>query len=231
MYFKITNENECHHNFQYVDGLNILKEPFNDDPNSKRFTGGLYFADVKNIFEYIEYGVYLREVILPTENKEFKMVTDHNGGLRANMIMLGKKYDLFEVETFKYLIENGADIHTKNDHVITICARLGHSDIVKYLIENGVVDIDAGTFDNALSWSSRIGDLEMVKYLIGKGANINSKNNKALYNSIFFGNLEIVKYLVENGADIHADNNYALYLCEQYWKDDIKNYLLNYIRD
>ena len=27
-FFKITNKEECHNGFQYIDGLNILKEPF-----------------------------------------------------------------------------------------------------------------------------------------------------------------------------------------------------------
>ena len=31
MYFKITNAEENHNGFQYVDGLNILKDEFNDD--------------------------------------------------------------------------------------------------------------------------------------------------------------------------------------------------------
>ena len=44
MYFKITNAKENHHGFQYVDGLNVLIEEFNDDPNDSCCAGGLYFT-------------------------------------------------------------------------------------------------------------------------------------------------------------------------------------------
>ena len=30
-YFKIINQNKKHHDFQYIDGLNILKGEFNDN--------------------------------------------------------------------------------------------------------------------------------------------------------------------------------------------------------
>lgn len=44
MYFKITTKEENHYGFQYVNGLNILKEPFNDNPNESCCAGGLYFT-------------------------------------------------------------------------------------------------------------------------------------------------------------------------------------------
>ena len=72
MYFKITNKEENHHEFQYVDGLNVLKEEFNNDPNDSCCAGGLYFTDAANIFEFIDYGVYLREISLPVDNPDFK---------------------------------------------------------------------------------------------------------------------------------------------------------------
>ena len=30
IYYKITNENENHHGYQYKDGLNVLEEPFDE---------------------------------------------------------------------------------------------------------------------------------------------------------------------------------------------------------
>ena len=102
MYYKITNEKENHHGFQYVNGLNILKDEFNDDPNQSCCKGGFYFTDIANIFKFISYGIYVREVILPISNTNFKIIKDDDKW-RANMIILGKRYDLYSVETFKYL--------------------------------------------------------------------------------------------------------------------------------
>ena len=56
LYFKITNADENHHGFQYVNGLNILKEEFNDDPNQSCCAGGLYFTDAANILKFLGYG-------------------------------------------------------------------------------------------------------------------------------------------------------------------------------
>jgi len=62
LYFKITNSIENHHGFQYYDGLNILKEKFNDDPTASCVPGGLYFTDAEHILEFLDYGIYLRAV-------------------------------------------------------------------------------------------------------------------------------------------------------------------------
>ena len=89
MHFKITNRNETHNCHRYDTGLNVLKGKFNNDPNQSCCTGGLYFTDVVNIFEFLDYGVYLREVSLPTDNADFRVVKDKTKW-RANMIILGK---------------------------------------------------------------------------------------------------------------------------------------------
>lgn len=57
-FYKITNETEIHHSFQYKDGLNIDILHFN--PTSKCSAGGLYFADINNIFNFLDFGIYIR---------------------------------------------------------------------------------------------------------------------------------------------------------------------------
>lgn len=61
VFYKITNLTECHHNFQYKDGLNVLTEPFNYNSNDSCCVGGFYFTDIKNIFKFVEYGCNVRE--------------------------------------------------------------------------------------------------------------------------------------------------------------------------
>ena len=223
MYFKITNAEENHHGFQYADGLNVLIEEFNDDPNQSCCAGGLYFTDAANIFEFLDYGVYLREVILPTDNADFKMIKD-NDKWRANMIILGKRYDLFNVDTFEYLIECGANIHADDDYALKCSAENGHLDVVKYLIEKGT-DVHADD-DDALQLSAGNGHLDVVKYLIEKGADVHDKDDYALRLSAGNGHLDIVKYLIEKGANIHADNDCALGWSAEYGHLDVVKYLI-----
>uniref|UniRef100_A0A6G6AE34 Ankyrin repeat-containing protein n=1 Tax=Borely moumouvirus TaxID=2712067 RepID=A0A6G6AE34_9VIRU len=179
LYFKITNELECHHDFQYVDGLNILKEEFNNDITATCVSGRLYFSDSDNICKFLDYGIYLREVILPTNNPDFQMIKDPEGDkYGANMIILGKRRYLRDIDTWEYLISVGINIHADYDYPLRWASENGHLEVVKYLIEKGA-DIHADN-DYAIRWASQYGHLEVVKYLIKKGANIHADNDYSL---------------------------------------------------
>lgn len=98
-YYKITNDQECHHGFQYKDGLNIDMLPFSHEGSC--VAGGLYFTTAEYIINFFDYGSNVREIFLPTENPSFRMVMDPQGDKwRANMIILGKKYPLSLIRIF-----------------------------------------------------------------------------------------------------------------------------------
>ena len=106
------------------------------------------------------------------------MVKDKIGDKwRANMIILDKLYDLFNVGTFKYLIEKGADVHIENDYALRYSAENGHLDVVKYLVEKGA-DVHADN-DYALKYSARNSHLDVVKFLVEKGADVHAANDFA----------------------------------------------------
>ena len=186
MYFKINDGK--YNGFQYVSGLNILKEEFNVNCHNPCCANGFYFADIANIFKFINYG-YLTEVTLPcsalsgsssatllpcsalsgssSDNPDFKMIKDpKEDKYRANMIILGKRYDLSKVETLKYLIENGADIHADNDAIFRYNAENGNLDIVKYLVENGA-NVHAEN-NAAFSWSAYYSHWDVYQFLKSK---------------------------------------------------------------
>ena len=133
IYYKITNKEECHNGYQYVDGLNILDKMF--EPNGSCVVGGLYFTTIEHIFKFLDYGCYLREITLP---KDCQWVQDPAGDkFRADKIILGKKYDLADPSTFQFLIEKGADIYAENNRALSYASWFGHSEVVKYLINAG----------------------------------------------------------------------------------------------
>ena len=41
------------------------------------------------------------------------------------------------LEVVKYLVENKANIHAKNDYALRLASGNGHLEVVKYLVENG----------------------------------------------------------------------------------------------
>ena len=121
-YYKVTNENENHHSFQYHDGLNILTGSFNGNVNNSCCKGGLYFTTSNNIYKFIGYGVHIREITLSTDDPSFKMVQNKSGDkYRSNMIILGKKYNMFDIETilqFKlYLSDKFVNYVSQNGYV------------------------------------------------------------------------------------------------------------------
>ena len=91
-YYKVTNKNECHNGYQYKDGLNILKEEFNDDPTASCVPGGFYFTDYEHLPKFFEYGTWIREVTIPTDARVIK---DPDGDKwRTDKIILGNKYHI-----------------------------------------------------------------------------------------------------------------------------------------
>ena len=215
MYFKVTNKDENHYGFQYIEGLNVIKDKFDDNPEHSCCAGGLYFTNIVNIFKFLNYGIYLREVTLPTSNTEFKMIKDKSDDKwRANMITLGKRYDLFNVETFKYLIKKGADIHADNDFALGWCAKNNYLDLVKLLVEYGA-NINADN-DYSLRLGAENGNLDIVKFLVESGANIHANDDDALISCVCNGYLNVVEYLVACGADIHARDDSVIRLSMYY---------------
>jgi len=63
-FYKITNKNELHNGFQYVDGLNIDTIPF---CTAECAAGGLYFANKANIFHFFNFGMNIRTVQIPDD--------------------------------------------------------------------------------------------------------------------------------------------------------------------
>ena len=226
-FFKITNKEEKHHGFQYTNGLNILKEPFAETGSC--VPGGLYFADITSILQFLNYGVYLREITLPLNDPDFKIVKDNNKW-RANKIILGKKYNLWEKETFEYLVSVGADVHADINFAVRLASEKGYLDVVKYLVELGEQGspIQPARIDNSVA--------VVTRDKVSVGADIHSNNDYAIRYASQQGHLDVVKYLVELGehrspvqparidnnnvvvardkvsvgANIHAVNNFAV---------------------
>ena len=133
-YYKITNFEENHNGFQYKDGLNILDKPFEEKGSCVR--NGLYFTTLEHIQKFYCYGVNLREVHLPVDDPEFRMVMDPDGDkYRANKIILGKKYSLFDPETYRIF---GLDI-SQNKYLIDDACSYGRTDVLMWWSKSNIL--------------------------------------------------------------------------------------------
>lgn len=247
-YFKITNINECHHDFQYRDGLNVLVEEFNDNPDDSCCAGGFYFTTIEHIHRFYDFGINLRVVTLPTNDPTFKMVMDYEGDKwRANQIILGEKYSLDDLETYKkfdipyptlytiaknnllniakFLLETSNIRKKKNMNFSLVAAtRAGNIKMVQLLIQHGAYIHTQ--CDYIFEIAAMNGDLEMIKFLVENGININDDDCIVFQRVVKRGQLKIVKYLVEKGVDIHVRNDKVLEYAVTHCHFDIAKFLI-----
>jgi hypothetical protein len=219
MYLKILKGKENHNGLQYHTGL--VKDILPFEPEGSCVSGGIYFTTPKHICKFLGYGVWVREVTIPNRAR---MVQDPEGDKwRANKVVLGTRKHLGKVTTWKWLVENGTDIHAGCDWALRNAASRGHLEIVKYLVDNGA-NIHACN-NSALRSSAENGYLAVVKYLVEHGADIHACDDYALSWSAAKGYLEVVTYLVENGANIHTCDDEALKTADLHGHTKIVKYL------
>ncbi|KAF5655423.1 ankyrin protein [Fusarium sp. NRRL 25303] len=88
---------------------------------------------------------------------------------------------------------------------VAIAALYGHTDMVKYLLEQGL-DIEAeGQFGTPLRSACLMNRRSTVEELLKRGANINTEERKgnALYVAAAKGHVDIVRILLDEDADLH----------------------------
>jgi len=231
LYLKITNPKENHNGFPYHDGENVLIGEFNDDPTASCVRGGLYFTDIEHILEFLNYGTYVRVITLPINDPDFKMVKDGKNKWRANKIILGKRYNLCDVSTFQYLLDQGADIHAiANKKVFRWACKNGYLEVAKWLWQLGneissPINIHAHD-EYAFRYACEKGHLEIAQWLHLLGNKLSSPIDIHAYNEHAFecacekGHLEIAKWLyilgneIGSPINIHADDEFAFrYAC------------------
>ncbi len=112
------------------------------------------------------------------------------------------------LQLVKYLVENGANVHTENDEALIYAVQENKLEIVKYLVEVGKMDIHNGYM---VYIAASNGYLDILKYLVKKGANFRYEDEAPLIRAAAYGHNEIVEYLLSIGSDVHAKNDQALY--------------------
>jgi len=114
-------------------------------------------------------------------------------------------------EVVKVLLENGADIHARNEYgwtaLMWAAAMNPNSGVAKALLEAGA-DVNAKEKDGKTALFYAVGK-NSIKVLLAGGADIDARDKDGKTALMYAAgkdnaNPEVVKALLENGADVHA---------------------------
>lgn len=95
-----------------------------------------------------------------------------------------------------------------SEYLLTISIIHGHINIVRYLIDNNIIN-STKNYDDCIKYACANGHLQIVKYLINF-INNNDVINKSFEFACRHGHLDIVIFLISYNANIHYGNNLPL---------------------
>jgi ankyrin repeat protein len=130
------------------------------------------------------------------------LLSDNTAGLLSLFVARS------DVETVRYVLHHGADVHAYDDDALRYASANGLTEVVAVLLEHGanVHAVD----DCALRMASANGYKDVVALLLQHDANVHAVKDTALRRASENGHRDIVGLLLDHGADVHAADDWAL---------------------
>jgi|GEM_PF-2622158 len=141
------------------------------------------------------------------------------------------------LETAKFLVDEGANIHAKDANhgkkPVHTAARKGHANIVEFFLRNGVgIDDNDKEGRTLLYYAVLGGHLEAVKFLVGKGANIHAGNTygvKPIHAAALSGHKNILEFFLNRGISVNEpskDNCTPLHCAAHAGESEVVKFLI-----
>ncbi|BCS83583.1 putative ankyrin repeat protein [Cotonvirus japonicus] len=136
---------------------------------------------------------YVRQVFLPETNN--KLIHNYKANhYVASKIIVDFPYDMSDINTIKWLIQQGANPCNRNLLRWAVIKNL--LDVVKFLIEEvGVEYQSIYNYHTELSIAAFEGHADIVKYFVNLKINVEEYHNLALHIAAFRGNSKIFIFL------------------------------------
>lgn len=129
------------------------------------------------------------------------------------------------IDSVRYLVQRGGNPTIMMESMFTLAAAGGYLDIMKFLKEHD--RYHQIDYHDALRRASYAGQLNSVKYLIeSKMADIHFDEDIALRSAAGNNQFDVVRYLIEAGADIHVKNERPLQTASALGNMEIVKYLI-----
>jgi len=200
-YFKITSHDECHHGYQYQNGLNVLDKPFAEEGSC--VPGGLYFTTLEYLHEFYGYGVWIREIQIP---EDAKMVKDPGGHKwRADRIILGEKHSLFDVKSIQKL-----NLEVDENYVNRASGE-GRVEMLEWLKQS---KFEMAYSHIAIDLASGDGHLNVLEWWKNSGLEL-KYTEEAIDDASMEGHVKILEWWKNSGFILKYTNNAIDYASEE----------------
>lgn len=164
-----------------------------------------------------------------------------------------------QLDKMRTLMDQGADVHHREDQAFIVAVKYGHVEIVSLLLDqlpnmdiHGhtaiIIAIDMGHLDvlklvvergadlhsreeYALLLAAKNGQLDMVQYMLDQDCDIHARDEAALITAVDYGHLEVARFLIKQGGHVRARNNCALRLAAGKGFNEIVELLLDHGAD
>lgn len=206
-FFKVTNKEECHHGFQYRDGLNIDTVPFRSTGSC--VAGGLYFTDSESIASFYDCGVWVREVHLPRGHQKFQVDKDpaeRCSKWRASCIILGRRVSIFDAVGCRSI---GAPIMSMDQ-----ASRRGSVAILEWWKSS---KLQVEYTESAMTWATMFAHLTVLNWWKNSGLKL-KYNNDAIDIASRYGELHALEWWRSSGLELRYSNQ-AIDLVSKYDND------------
>jgi len=216
-FVKALKADRTHHGYTYVLGRNECPQPFNDKECAD---GGLYACRLKDLFLWCSLYPDIDTVALVEIPDDAQRVT-YATKTKASALVLTRFLPL--IEAMELAVDNGADVHARDDEALHRASGNGHLAVVEFLVAHGA---DVHAYDDlSLRFASDNSHLSVVQFLVAHGADVHANNDEALHRASYNGHLAVVQFLVAHGANVHAENDQALRWASNYGHLDVVEFL------
>ena len=181
VFYKVLRSDLMHHGFKYQLGLNVDTNPFN--PSGSCQNGGLYFTNIKHLFEFLDYGQQIAFVEIP-DNSQIYIEKDK---FKANQIII--KRILSDTEFLELLKTNLVKLQSD---ICVYVAKSGHLETLKWARAHGF-----SWNERTCAYAAANGHLETLKWARDHGC---PWDERTCAHAAANGHLETLKWAREHGC-------------------------------
>ena len=220
-FYRFVNANRKHFDHPYKEGLNVLAGPFNADPTQTCVKGRLYFTEKKFLHKYQDLGVWIYEVFLPKDDKLFQMVSDPAGDKwGANRIILGKKYSVFDLNTYQEL-----DLDFMKFNFFVQACEYGKIDYIREFLERklyidydnvpGRPELNVSMIINAINKSIINNHIDVLDMLYERSPQLFMVHESCMELTFMRANIAVLNWLIRHNIWIAINIEHVIKMAQR----------------